>query len=246
MKFSIITAVYNNVNEISHAVNSVLSQTYPDIEYIIIDGASTDGTREVIQSFGSRISKLLSEPDKGIYDALNKGISLATGDVVGILHSDDIFESINSIENIAKIFQKTNCDAVYGDLLYVAKNEPSKIIRNWKSAPFRVENFSRGWMPAHPTLFVKKKVYDEFGLFDPHYKIAADYDWMLRTLGSGRLSCEYLPEVISRMKLGGASNKSLKNIWQKSYEDWQALRKNKAGGIYTLFMKNVSKLGQFV
>jgi len=246
MKFSIITAVHNNVAEIKHAVTSVLSQSYADIEYIVIDGASMDGTGEVIKSFGNSISKFISEPDKSIYDALNKGIALATGDIVGILHSDDLFGSNNTLEHIAEVFQQTGCDATYGDLLYVAKNDTSKIIRNWKSAPFRVNNFRHGWMPPHPTLFVKKEVFDRYGLFDLRYKIAADYDWMLRALGSGELRCEYLPEVITRMRVGGASNKSLRNIWQKSYEDWQALKKNKRGGLYTLFMKNATKLKQFL
>jgi glycosyltransferase len=135
---------------------------------------------------------------------------------------------------------------MYGDLLYVAKNDTSKIIRNWKSAPFQVNNFRHGWMPPHPTLFVKKEVFDRFGLFDLRYKISADYDWMLRALGSGELQCAYLHEVITRMRVGGASNKSLRNIWQKSYEDWQALKKNKRGGLYTLFMKNATKLKQFI
>ena len=246
MKFSIITAVYNNRNEISNAIDSVLLQTYKDIEYIVVDGGSTDGTQEVIATYGDRIAKFISEPDKGIYDALNKGLSLATGNVAGILHSDDLFASTSTIEKIARIFEQSGCDAVYGDLLYVSKMDTSKIIRNWKSKPFNVINFRHGWMPAHPTLFMKRKVYDEFGFFDLHYRIAADYDLMLRTLGTGKLACKYLPEVITRMRVGGASNKSLKNIWLKSYEDWQALRKNKMGGLYTLFMKNVSKLKQFM
>jgi glycosyltransferase involved in cell wall biosynthesis len=245
MTISIITAVYNNKTNITQCIESVLSQTYPHIEHIIIDGGSTDGTRDIILSYEHKISRWISEPDNGIYDALNKGITMASGDIIGILHSDDLFANSDILEKIAGLFRKTDCDAVYGDLLYVAKEDISKVIRYWKSCPFDVKKFRHGWMPAHPTLFMKKKVYDQFGLFDLHYRIAADYDLMLRTVGSGKLNCTYLPEIITRMRIGGASNKSLKNIWQKSYEDWLAIRKNNMGGCYTLFMKNISKINQF-
>jgi glycosyltransferase len=246
MKISIITAVYNNRNEISVAIQSVLSQTYSNIEYIIIDGGSTDGTIEEVQKFADKISVFVSAPDKGIYDALNKGLEDATGDVIGILHSDDIFYSEKTLSQIAKVFEQKQCDAVYGNLLYVSKTDTSKVIRFWESRSFEPNLFRKGWMPAHPTLFMRKSVYDTFGQFDLRYKIASDYDLMLRTVGSGKLKCEYLPEVITRMRVGGASNKSLKNIWNKSYEDYLALRRNKMGGFFTLFLKNISKVGQFL
>lgn len=245
MTISIITVVYNNKANVSQCIESVISQTYPYIEHIVVDGGSKDGTKEIIQSY-EHISRWISEPDKGIYDALNKGFVMATGDVIGLLHSDDLFENEYVIEKIAHIFEQTCCDAVYGDLLYVSKEDTSKVIRYWKSNPFDVRKFKQGWMPAHPTLFMKKKVYDEFGLFDLQFRIASDYDLMLRTVGSGKLHCEYLPEVVTRMRVGGASNKSLKNIWKKSYEDLIALRKNKMGGFYTLFLKNASKIKQFI
>jgi glycosyltransferase len=246
MKISIITAVYNNADEISIAINSVLSQTYKEIEYIIVDGASTDGTINVIKSFGNQITTFISEPDKGIYDALNKGLSLATGDVIGVLHSDDVFNNSRVIEVIAQRFNNEGCDATYGDLEYVSKTDVTNVIRYWKSCPFDVKNFRRGWMPAHPTLFMRKKIYDEYGMFDTRYKISSDYDLILRTLASGNLKCLYIPMVITRMKLGGASNKSIPNLWKKSYEDWLALRRNKKGGLLVLFLKNSSKLHQFI
>ncbi len=245
IKISIITAVRNNRDNIATCIQSVRSQTYQNIEHIVVDGHSADGTTDIIREHEGEISRWISEPDNSIYDALNKGIHLATGDIVGFLHSDDLFDNPSVIENIAATFMQTGCDAVYGDLLYVSRTDASKVIRYWKSSPFDVKKFRNGWMPAHPTLFMRKEVYNRFGLFDLRYKIASDYDLMLRTVGSGKLNCEYLPEIITRMRVGGASNKSLKNIWRKSYEDWQALKRNKKGGFYALILKNLSKLEQF-
>lgn len=245
LTISIITAVYNNKDNIQHCIESVASQTYPHIEHIVVDGKSTDGTVDIIRSCESSISRWVSEKDNGIYDALNKGISLATGNVIGFLHSDDLFENPAILEKIADVFLQTQCDAVYGNLVYVSKADTQSIVRYWQSKPFDVRRFHQGWMPPHPTLFMRKKVYEDFGTFNLKYRIASDYDLMLRTVGSGKLTCQYLPEVITRMRVGGASNKSLRNIWRKSYEDWQALRENKKGGMLTLFLKNVSKVGQF-
>lgn len=245
IKISIITTVFNNRENIEDCIQSVLSQTYPNVEYIIVDGNSTDGTVDVIRSFAHKIGKWVSEPDKGIYDALNKGIGMATGDVVGILHSDDLFGNPMVLEHVARLFDATGCDAVYGDLVYVSKTNSEKVIRYWKSAPFDVKRFKQGWMPAHPTLFLKKKVYDTYGLFDLRFKIAADYELILRTIASGKLECAYLPEIITRMRLGGASNKSIRNILKKSCEDYKALRQNHTGGYITLVKKNFSKIGQF-
>ncbi len=245
MTISIITAVFNNVNEIGTAINSVLSQTCKDIEYIIIDGGSDDGTIDVIKSYGNKISHFISEPDNGIYYAINKGLSIANGEVIGLLHSDDMFSNPIIIEKIADIFKSGNYDAVYGDLEYVSKANILKVIRFWKSSPLDVTKFKKGWMPAHPSLFIKKKVYDEFGSFDTKFKISSDYDFILRTMASGKLKCYYLPMVVTRMRSGGASNKSFKNIWIKSYEDWQAIRKNNIGGLMVLLRKNISKLRQF-
>jgi len=244
LKISIITSVYNNKETIKEAIESVLSQTYRNIEYIIVDGASTDGTVEIVQSYGSKINTFVSEADKGIYDGLNKGLGLATGDVIGFLHSDDLYENDKVIEEIAKAFEG-GVDAVYGDLVYTAKEDTTKVLRYWKSRTFDKSLLAKGWMPAHPTFFVRKEVYEIYGKFDSSFKIAADYDFMLRVLSAG-INVKYLPKILYKMRVGGESNKSIKNIIQKSKEDLKALKNNNVGGIYTLLYKNLSKIIQFV
>lgn len=245
MKISIITSVYNNRETIRDAIESVLSQTYDNIEYIIVDGGSNDGTVEIVQSYGERITKFVSERDRGIYDGLNKGVSLATGDVIAFLHSDDVYTSNDIIALVAKEFAKGDVDGVYGDLIYTPKNDTSKVLRYWKSKDFETGLLKKGWMPAHPTLFLKRSVYEKFGEFDLSFKIAADYDFMLRVL-SGGIKVSYIPQVFYKMRVGGESNKSLKNIMLKSQEDLKALKKNNIGGIPTLVVKNLSKIVQFI
>jgi len=246
MKISIITIAYNSGHSISDAINSVLSQTYPDIEYIIVDGKSKDNTVEIVQSYGNRISKFVSEPDKGIYDALNKGIRMATGDVIGFMHSDDLFASNDIIAKVAEIFKSKDVDSIYGDLQYVYKNDTNKVLRYWKSGKFSIRRLKMGWMPPHPTFYVKKKVYDNYGLFNTDFRIAADYDTMLRFLGKHRITTYYLPEVMVKMRVGGASNRSLKNIIKKSKEDMKAIQDNNFGSIFTLVFKNLRKVTQFI
>ncbi len=245
MTISIITAVYNNKNYIADCIESVLLQSYKNIEHIIIDGGSVDGTKEILENYRSKIACYISEPDKGMYDAINKGISEATGDIIGILHSDDLFAGKNIVAEIANTFLKTNADGVYGDLLYVERANVSKIIRYWKSSPFLVGNLKKGWMPPHPTLFLRKDVLNKTGFYNTNYKIAADYDFMLRVLTTPGLRFECVPSVITHMRTGGASNRSIKNIILKSWEDYLILKRNKVGGFYALFLTNFSKLGQF-
>ncbi len=244
MKLTLITATFNSERNIFDCLNSVSSQTYSNIEHIIVDGGSSDKTVAIIKSV-STFSKIISEPDQGIYDALNKGINLATGDIIGFLHSDDLLDDSNIIVDIVERFINTNVDGVYGDLLYVNKDNTNKTIRHWKSKAFQQRNLIYGWMPAHPTLFLKKKIYEKHGLFDLSFKIAADYDFMLRILKDSELKFEYLPKVITKMRVGGASNKNLSNILKKSREDLRAMRKNNIGGFHTLIFKNLRKLGQF-
>ncbi len=241
MKISIITACYNADATIERTIKSVLNQSYKNIEYIIVDGGSSDKTLDIIKSYSHGISNMVSEPDKGIYDALNKGITLATGDFIGFLHADDAFASSQIIEKITQL--ATNSDAVYGDLQYVSENE--KVIRHWESGLFSLKALKRGWMPPHPTLYIKRELYDKIGHFNLEYKIASDYDLMLRLLSIPNLKVAYLPEVVVLMRVGGASNKSLSNIIQKSKEDYKAIKRNKIGGFWTLFMKNFGKIGQF-
>jgi len=245
MKISIITSVYNNKETIEDAIKSVLAQTYQDIEYVVVDGGSTDGTLDVIGKYKDKIDIFISEPDKGIYDGLNKGVGLATGDVVAFLHSDDLYSSETIIEEIVKEFEASGVDGVYGDLIYTPKEDTSKVLRYWKSKEFDMSLLKKGWMPAHPTLFLKKSVYDKYGSFDLSFKIAGDYDFMLRVLSAG-IKVSYLSKVFYKMRVGGESNKSLKNIIIKSKEDLRALRKNNVGGFWTLFIKNFSKIGQFL
>jgi len=246
MKISIITSVYNNQETIKDAIDSVLGQTYKNVEYIIVDGGSSDDTVSIVKSYGNKISKFVSEKDKGIYDGLNKGINLVTGDVVAFLHSDDIYASDTILENVAKAFQSDeHLDGIYGDLVYTPKSDISKVLRYWKSKEFEKSLLTKGWMPAHPTLFLKREVYEKYGGFDLSFKIAGDYDFMLRVLKSG-IHVKYLPQVLYKMRVGGESNKSLKNIILKSQEDLRALRKNGVGGFGSLFIKNISKIGQFL
>ncbi len=246
MKVSVITIAYNSGNSIADAIESVLRQTYPDIEYIIVDGQSKDNTMEIVKSFGSSITKCISEPDEGIYDALNKGIRLAEGDVVGFLHSDDIFAGPDIIADVVALFSEKETDSIYGDLQYVYKNDTSRVFRNWKAGTFSMQKLRFGWMPPHPTFYVKKQVYDKYGLFDTGFDIAADYECMLRFLGKHRITTAYLPRVMVKMRVGGASNRSLKNIIQKSKEDLRAMKVNQFGDIITLVGKNLRKLNQFL
>jgi glycosyltransferase len=244
MKVSIITSVYNNKDTIEDAIKSVLNQNYKNIEYIVIDGGSTDGTTDIIKKYQDKISKFISEPDNGIYDGLNKGIKSATGDVIAFLHSDDVYADDEVIAKVAKVFEKYNCNGVYGDLVYVSKSS-DKVIRYWKSGEFSIDKLKKGWMPPHPALFLKKEIYQKYGLFDLNFKIAADYDFMLRILKNNP-KLIYIPEVLYNMRTGGESNKSLKNIILKSKEDYKALKKNKIGGINTLIYKNLVKIPQFL
>ena len=244
-KVSIITSVYNNKETIAEAIESVLSQTYDNIEYIVVDGASKDGTVNIIQKYADKITTFVSEADKGIYDGLNKGVALATGDVIGFLHSDDLFENEYVVEKIAEAFLISGVDSIYGDLTYVSKEDTSKVVRFWKSGVCTLAKLKRGWMPPHPTFYVRREVYEKFGSFDTSFKIAADYDSILRFLGRESITTHYIPEVLVKMRVGGASNKSLKNLLQKSREDVRAMKKNGVGHLGSLFVKNVSKLPQF-
>ena len=247
MKISIITATYNSSKNIRSAISSLGEQDFSNIEWIVIDGASKDNTVENIKKYYSQPLQILSEKDKGIYDALNKGISLATGDVIGFLHSDDLLASNDILKKIAEIFHQKDVDGVYGNLQYVTKEDTSNIIRHWKSQDFRPSLLKKGWMPAHPTLFLKKEVYEKHGLFNLEYKIAADYDLILKVFSDRSLKFHYLPEVITKMRVGGASNRSIKNILQKSSEDFKALKKNKIKNpAKVLALKNLRKLSQFI
>lgn len=212
----------------------------------MIDGGSSDGTLELLESERANIAVLISEPDDGIYDALNKGLANATGDIVGIMHSDDFFANDSVLEWVANAFSDPDVDGVYGDLDYVSKDNPSKVIRRWRSGEYHRSRLGWGWMPPHPTLFLRRSVIEQWGGFDTSFQIAGDYDALLRYLARGNIRLGYIPEVLVRMRIGGESNRSLSRIIRKSREDYRALRKNGVGGLLTLMSKNVSKVGQFL
>ena len=188
---------------------------------------------------------VISEPDKGIYDALNKGIARSTGDVIGLIHSDDFFADEKVLERVAAAFSDPDIDAVYGDLEYVAAADPTRVVRRWRAGNFTPRKLAWGWMPPHPTLFMRRRVFEAHGAYDASYHIAADYDAILRWFGQGGIRTAYIPEVLVKMRLGGKSNRSLRSIFRKSLEDYRALRSNKVGGIGALAAKNLSKLPQF-
>ncbi|QEP43588.1 glycosyltransferase [Ectothiorhodospiraceae bacterium BW-2] len=244
-KVSIITAVYNRRETIGDAVNSLRRQDYPDWEQIIIDGASTDGTLQRLESVADSRTRIVSEPDQGIYDALNKGLKRADGEIIGLLHSDDMFADSGVISRVVQCFLTQAVDGVYGDLDYVAKSDPNRIIRRWRSGEYQQKRLKRGWMPPHPTLFLRRQVIEQWGGYNTDYRIAADYEAMLRYLVQGQISLAYLPQVLVKMRLGGESNRSLERIWRKSSEDYRALQTHQVGGVGTLLLKNFSKLGQF-
>jgi len=245
MKISIITITYNSAKTLQRALDSVQGQTYPDIEHILVDGASTDGTRELIEAYAKAHTNVrwISEKDKGIYNALNKGIRMATGDVIGFLHSDDILFSADSIGQIAAAFADKETEVVYGDLQYC---RGSKVIRRWRSNAFSPSSLKFGWMPPHPTVYVRKEVYAQVGEYDEWFHISADYDMMLRIFSAGYKS-HYIPEVLVSMETGGASNKNRRARLSKTQEDYIALQKNNVGaGYLTVAFKQIRKVRQFL
>lgn len=245
MKVSIITATYNSSETILDTLKSLEQQSYPNIEYIIVDGASKDNTLDVVRDNCSRVSKIISEPDKGIYDALNKGIQAATGDVIGFLHSDDLFAYPDAVADIVATLEKNQSQAAYADLAYVSKDDTDKMIRLWTSGSYQRNKMLSGWMPPHPTFYMTRELYLSLGQFDLGFKIAADYDSLLRYLWSNKVSMSYLPKVLIKMRVGGASNRSLSNIYKKTCEDIQALKNNNVFWPKAILIKNFSKIPQF-
>ena len=252
MKISIITITYNSAKTLPRALESVRSQTYGDIEHIIVDGASTDGTVEIIKNYSKGPSdkvpstkevRWVSEPDGGIYDALNKGIRMATGDVIGFLHSDDVLYSPDSIGQIAAAFESTKADVVYGDLQYC---NGDKVTRRWRSNAFKPSSLKFGWMPPHPTLYVRREVYEQVGEYDSWFRISADYDMILRIFTAG-YKTHYIPQVLVSMETGGASNRDAKARLSKTQEDYFVLKKNHVGaGLLTVACKQLRKIRQFL
>ncbi len=246
MKISIITAVYNAEDTVIEAINSVARQSYPDIEHLIIEGKSKDKSMERIKSAMHDRMSITSAQDNGIYDAFNKGITQATGDVVGFVHSDDYLSNTDVIKHIAEAFSGNDVSAVFGDLDYVSQFDTSQVVRRWATGPYKPNSLKRGWMPAHPTLYVRKQSYERLGLFDTNFKICADYDFILRLFSDLQGQSIYLSKVLYKMRLGGISNRNLSTIKLKMEEDYLAIKRNKVGGFGALACKNLSKLGQFL
>jgi len=246
MKISIITATYNSAKTLTRTVDSVLMQNYPDLEYIIIDGASTDKTKEIVTSYQNKLNiKFISEPDKGIYDAMNKGIKLTTGDIIGILNSDDFYDNNSVLNNVTKAFEDASVDAVYGDIKYFGE-DINKITRYWQTGEYTEGKLNNGWMIPHPALFVRKSIYEKYGLYNTDFKLAADYEFILRLLKIHKINVKYLPETLVRMYNGGSSGKSLKQRikgWQEEKKAWK-INNLKLPRLFIL-RRVISKLSQF-
>lgn len=247
MKVSIITVVYNGASFIRDCIESILNQTYSDIEYIIIDGQSTDGTVEIVQSYGTKIARFISEPDKGLYDAMNKGIGLATGEVIGLLNADDFYRHTRVIEHMVTTFERTGSDAVYGDMLYVDRNDTKKLKRYWRSGWYHDNAFLWGWMPGHLSFFAKRSLYEKYGTFRLDLTSAADYELMLRFIHKHKASLAYMDEVTIVMRAGGVSNSSVKNRLRANREDQTAWQLNELKPyFFTFWLKPLRKLKQYI
>lgn len=247
MKVSIITVAYNSAETIEETIQSVISQDYPLIEYIIIDGKSSDQTLEIVRQYEDKIATLVSEKDNGIYDALNKGIALATGDVIGLIHADDLYANYQVISDVINQFKQSNADAVYADLNYVDRIDTNRIIRKWRSGKYQDGLFKKGWMPPHPTFFVKRECYTKYGSFNLKLRSSADYELMLRFIHVNKIRLSYLPKMIVNMRAGGQSNVSLLNRIKGNKEDRLAWELNNLKpGLFTLLRKPLSKLLQYL
>ena len=246
MKISIITATYNSAATVTTTMESVAQQEHPDIEHIIVDGGSDDDTLTLVRAF-PHVAKVVSEKDEGIYDAMNKGIGLATGEVIGILNSDDLYTNEFILSKVAAAFEDPAIDAVYGDLQYVDALNINKVTRTWKAGAFRPSLFYYGWMPPHPTFFVRRRVYARNGLFNISLRSSADYELMLRILLKNKGRPKYIPEILVKMRVGGQSNASLKNRLYANREDKLAWELNGLKPyFFTLYLKPLRKIKQFI
>jgi glycosyltransferase len=246
VKVSIITVCFNSAVTLADCLASVARQSHPDIEHIVVDGGSTDDSASIVSRFGSSVSNYINEPDDGIYDAMNKGLDASTGDLVGFLNADDLFANSECVANLVAACQEAECDAVYGDLWYVEAFDTGRIIRRWISGRFDHSKLRFGWMPPHPTFYVSRRLLQKVGRFDSTLRVAADYDFMLRSLTLTEVKVRYIPKVLVHMRAGGVSNRSISALLRKSREDLRVLRRNRVGGLVTLLFKNVRKLPQFL
>ena len=246
MKVSVITVCYNASKTILETLESIKNQDHGDIEHIVIDGQSTDGTLNLLKSHSDQIHKIISEKDSGIYEAMNKGVASATGDVIGFLNADDIYGDNFVLSEIAEAFEKQKTDTVYGDLQYVFGGSPEKIFRNWNAGAYKRKRFKHGWMPPHPTFYAKRELFEKFGAFNTDFKLSADYELMLRFLFKNHCSSFHIPKILVKMKIGGASNQSFQNRIIANREDKMAWKVNGLKALpHTTILKPLRKLGQF-
>jgi glycosyltransferase len=246
MRISVITVSYNSSATIKDTLESVKGQAYPEVEHIIVDGLSTDETLRIVSGY-SHVSKVISEKDAGIYDAMNKGVLASTGDVVGILNSDDFYYGNDVLSKVAAVFNEKKCDALYGDLQYVDQKNLAKVIRHWEAGNYSANAFMWGWMPPHPTFFVRKSVYERFGMFNLSMKTAADYELMLRFIHKYQIAVEYIPSILVSMRTGGVSNNNILNRLRANQEDRQAWAVNVLEPYwFTLYLKPLRKISQFI
>ncbi|MEY4505575.1 MAG: hypothetical protein RL297_153 [Pseudomonadota bacterium] len=249
LKISVVTATYNCESTLQATLTSLMEQTHSNFEHVVVDGLSTDRTLEILKDTVDARTTIHSEKDHGIYDALNKGIARSTGDVIGFLHADDMYADIDVLNSVAQAFVDPTVSAVYSDLQYVKQKDPSQVVRQWRSNAFKPRLISRGWMPPHPTLYVRREWYERIGGFDTRYRISADYFSILQLFSQPDFKAVHLPLVMVKMRLGGASNRSFKNLLRKSQEDFDAMRRSGFGpidGFIALVAKNISKIGQFL
>jgi glycosyltransferase involved in cell wall biosynthesis len=246
LKISVITVSWNSAKTIKDTIDSVLSQTYKNLEYIIIDGDSVDNTKQIVREYKSRIIKFISEPDNGIYDAMNKGILYSSGDIIAILNSDDFYNTPFVLENVIAEFINKNVDCVFGDLFYVDNQDTDKVLRYWKSSEYIPGSFSKGWHPPHPSFFVNRETYKKYGLFDLSFKVSSDFEIMLRFLEKFKIKSSYLPQVLVRMRAGGESGRNFRNILIGNINVLRAFKKNNVKVSYLIypFFRIIPKLKQ--
>jgi glycosyltransferase involved in cell wall biosynthesis len=246
MKVTLITVTYNSAKYLESCILSVIGQQYKQIEHIIVDGGSNDGTLDIIRKYHHQIANWISEKDNGMYEALNKGMKMATGDIIGILNSDDVLAAPDVIGDIVNCFEQYRVDSVYGDLVYVDQEDSHKIIRYWKGSSYKRSRFRYGWMPAHPTFYIRRQLVEELGGYETHYFSAADYEFMARYLYRYRISSHYLPKLIAKMRIGGQSNRNLKSRFRANRRDYLAMKKNKIPFPFiTSILKPLIKIHQY-
>lgn len=248
-KISIITVSYNSAATIEDTIQSVANQSYQNVEYIMVDGLSTDDTLDIVKRYSDVVTKVVSEKDAGIYDAMNKGIAHATGDIVGLINSDDILSDNTVLQRVSDVFSgNPDVDACYGDLCYVDREDLNKISRYWRSTPYKDSLFNKGWVPPHPTLYVRREIYKKYGAFDLSYRIAADFELMLRLFVIHRIRTVHLPHIMVKMRLGGTTNRNIKNIVLQNFEIRRALRSHAMTSSLPNFVahKAWSRLLQFI